>query len=142
MRFLPAVLLLLIPGTAAAQATSTYPPIQLPFRETGTYFNPTATQLQSLKTVQSAKNEAQDELHNLRKQLTAPFEPYYSRALAILNQDQQSKLANLANALQLSSAASQAAMLSLIAPLPPPRTGGPLPFQASESDPLHNAFSK
>jgi chromosome segregation ATPase len=69
------------------------------------------------------------EINALRKQLPAPFEPYHSQALAILTPDQQTKLAALQTALQLSGTASQAVMLSLIAPLPP--VTGPVPLAAS-----------
>lgn len=160
MRFLPAITLILI-GSAglSAQSTTIYPPIQINYQDLKTYLNLSDTQLQSLETIQTNKNQAQQaifqqintkqqqlnallnanssdatqigqltiDINNLRKQLPLPLEPYHSQAVAVLTPDQQSKLAALTTALQLGSAASQAVILSLIAPLPPrPNTAVPL----------------
>jgi hypothetical protein len=151
MRFLLlAVIASAITLMGTEQRTRTYPPIQLNYREVASYLHLTSPQLQSLKTIQESKNQAQlatvkmitekqqqlnalldantgdamrigqlsIDLYTLRKQSGTTFEPFHSQSIAVLNPEQQSKLADLAHALELESAASQAVMLSLISPLP------------------------
>lgn len=149
MRFLfAASILALIAMMLGAHAVPA--PIQLNYQDVTAYLNLSSTQMQSLKAIQSARNQAQQgivqtltqkqeqlnallsasgsnpteigqlslDLYNLRKKLTAPYEPYHSQAMAFLTAEQQNKLAPLGSALQLCSAASQAVTLGLIAPLP------------------------
>jgi hypothetical protein len=60
------------------------------------------------------------ELRDLQKKLPVSGEPYRTRALAVLSQDQRTKLAPLSNALQLQWPANDAVMWNLLdrPPLP------------------------
>lgn len=54
------------------------------------------------------------EINNLRKQLPLPSDQYRASALAVLTEAQKAKVPSLAEALKISSAASEAAYYSLI----------------------------
>ena len=75
------------------------------------------------------------DINHLRKQLQTSGAPFRDSALAVLTQDQKTKLPGLTNALQLQPAAYQAINMNLIDPINPPRilplTPVPIPLETS-----------
>ena len=136
MRFLRAVMVIVVACPLAAQTISIYPPAR-PRRDVVRMLTEKQEQLNQLLSADDSSaaevGQISMELHRLRQEMTPPDEPYHSQALAILTTDQKTRLSSLETAMHLCSVASQAQMLSLIEP-PHQKTNGPVPMKTGRHE--------